>query len=58
MPNYVSTQKIFVKYKHEPPLKLQFCSYEPAPKKFGRESNEATGKPESPHVDDSKFYKF
>ena len=28
--------------------------YEPAPKKYGRESNEVTEEPESPSVDDEK----
>ena len=29
-------------------------TYEPAPKKYGRESNEVTEEPESPSVDDEK----
>ena len=29
-------------------------TYNPAPKKVGRESNEITDEPESPHVDDEK----
>ena len=52
MPNYV--HKNLVKYKHEPPRKPQHCPYEPAPKKYRRESNEVTEEPESPSVDGEK----
>ena len=43
-----------VKYKHEPARKHQHCPYEPAPEKYGRETNEVTKEPERPHVDDEK----
>ena len=52
MPNYV--HKNLVKYKHEAPRKPQHCPYEPAPKKYGKESNEVTEEPESLCVNDEK----
>ena len=52
MPNYL--HKKMVKYGHEKPRKPQHCPYEPAPKKYGKESNEITEEPESPRVNNEK----
>ena len=52
MPNYV--HKNLVKYKHDIPRKLQHCPYEPAPRKYGRESDEIAETPESPQVSEEK----
>ena len=52
MPNYV--HKNLVRYKPQAPRKPQHCPYQPAPKKYGKESNEVTEEPESPCVNDEK----
>ena len=52
MPNYI--QKNLVKYGHKKPRKPQHYPYEPAPKKYRKESNEITEEPESPRVNNEK----
>ena len=50
MPNYV--HKNLVKYNHKKPKRPQHCPYEPAPKHFGKKSNESHEEEESPPLND------
>ena len=52
MPNYVN--KNLTKYKHKKPKRPQYSPYEPAPRNYGKQSNQKLDEEESPPVGEDK----
>ena len=52
MPGYV--QKMLVRFKHEPPRRNQFAPYQPAPRKFGKQSDDTIPMDDSPLLDEKR----